>query len=68
VFLNGVQVTRFENADDIRGLPTAPAAPSYLGLQAHPGSVASRNIHIHTLKPAEVPKPPTAVAATVSHL
>ena len=66
VFLNGVQVTRFENSDATRGLPTTDAAPSYFGVQAHTGRVAFRNIRIHTLKPGEVPMTPAAEAATVS--
>lgn len=50
VHLNGQQVTRFENTDARRGRPTSGAAPSYIGLQIHPGSrVAFRNITIEPL-------------------
>lgn len=50
VFLNGVQVTSFTNTDPSRGLPSTPAAPSFIGLQAHPGSrMAYRNIRYKAL-------------------
>lgn len=44
--LNGVQTTRIVNADPARGLPSAPAAPSFVGIQAHTGRVAFRHIRI----------------------
>ncbi|HYC05248.1 MAG TPA: DUF1080 domain-containing protein [Azospirillaceae bacterium] len=37
VALNGRTVTRFENRDPARGLPTTPGHPSYLGLQCYAG-------------------------------
>ena len=46
VFLNGQQITQFQNQDPNRGLPTAPGAPSFIGLQTHTGRVAFRNIQI----------------------
>jgi hypothetical protein len=50
VFLNGVQVTAFTNTDPNRGLPSTPAAPSFIGLQTYPGSrVAYRNIRYKSL-------------------
>ncbi len=45
VSLNGVQVTRFENPHQGRGLP----APAYVGVQTHTGRVAFRNIRIRPL-------------------
>jgi hypothetical protein len=44
VELNGVQVTRFDNPDPNRGVPSAPGAPSYVGVQANVGNVAFRHI------------------------
>jgi choline dehydrogenase-like flavoprotein len=49
VRLNGVQVTQFDNAHAGRGLPSRPDAPSFLGLQAHKGGVAFRNIQLEAL-------------------
>jgi hypothetical protein len=50
VFLNGTQVTQFSNPHANRGLPSAPGAPSFIGLQSYPGSrVAFRNIRIKAL-------------------
>jgi choline dehydrogenase-like flavoprotein len=46
VQLNGVQVTQFNNPHAGRGLPSRPDAPSFIGLQAHTGAVAFRNIQI----------------------
>jgi hypothetical protein len=47
VFLNGDLVSQFQNPDANRGLPSAPNAPSFIGLQAYPGSrVAFRHIRI----------------------
>jgi choline dehydrogenase-like flavoprotein len=44
VFLNGDQVCVFDNPYAGRGLPSTPAEPTYIGLQAHTGRVAFRNI------------------------
>ncbi len=45
VVLNGQQVTEFTGTDPDRGRPSTPAAPTYVGLQIHPGSrMAFRNI------------------------
>lgn len=44
VELNGVQVSLFNNPHAGRGLPSRPDAPSFVGLQAHTGAVAFRNI------------------------
>jgi choline dehydrogenase-like flavoprotein len=49
VQLNGVQVTQFNNPHAGRGLPSRPDAPSFLGLQAHTGAVAFRNIQIQAV-------------------
>jgi len=65
VFLNGVQVTHFDNTDPGRGAATTSSAPSYFGLQAHTGRVAFRNIRIHALVPGETPPAPAAAVATL---
>ncbi len=49
VVLNGRQVTQFRNTDPNRGLPSTAGAPSFVGLQAHTGRVAFRNIRISAL-------------------
>lgn len=49
VFLNGSKVTEYDNPDSARGLPSAPGAPSFLGLQTHTGRVAFRKIQIKAL-------------------
>jgi choline dehydrogenase-like flavoprotein len=50
VFLNGAQVTVFNNPHAGRGLPSAPGAPSFIGLQSHFGSrVAFRRIRMKPL-------------------
>jgi len=49
VKLNGELVTRFENKDQARGIPSSSGAPSYIGLQAHSGTVAFRNIRFKEL-------------------
>ena len=50
VKLNGDQVAKFTNTDPNRGLPSAPNAPSYIGLQGHFGSrIAFRNIRFKQL-------------------
>jgi hypothetical protein len=49
VTLNGTRVTRFENPDPARGLPSAPGAPSFVGLQTHTGHVAFRNIRLRAI-------------------
>lgn len=51
VFLNGAQVAQFQNPHANRGLPSAPNAPSFIGLQTHGGAsrVAFRNIRIKAL-------------------
>lgn len=50
VFLNGQQVAFFQNPDPGRGLPSTPAAPSYIGLQAYVGKrVAFRHIRLKPL-------------------
>ncbi|MCA4133090.1 family 16 glycoside hydrolase [Arthrobacter sp. M4] len=46
VTLNGHQSTTVTNTILGRGLPSGPGAPSYVGLQAHSGRVAFRNIRI----------------------
>jgi choline dehydrogenase-like flavoprotein len=49
VQLNGVQVTQFNNPHAGRGLPSMPDAPSFIGLQAHTGAVAFRNVLLQAL-------------------
>lgn len=50
VSLNGQPVTRFENPYPVRGKPSAPETPTFIGLQTHaPGTVAFRNIRIRPL-------------------
>jgi len=50
VSLNGRPTTSFVNTDPERGRPSAPDAPSFIGLQVYPGSrVAFRNIRIKAL-------------------
>jgi choline dehydrogenase-like flavoprotein len=50
VKLNGDQVAKFTNTDPNRGKPSAPGAPSFIGLQTHFGSrVAFRNIRFKQL-------------------
>jgi hypothetical protein len=49
VLLNGVQVTMFQNTQINRGVPGAPNAPSFIGLQSHTGVVAFRNIRVKGL-------------------
>jgi len=50
VWLNGAQVTQFHNDDPGRGLPSAPDAPSFIGLQLIPGQhLAFRHIRIKSL-------------------
>ena len=49
VTLNGEQVTRFDNPHPGRGEPSKPNAPSFIGLQAHTGTVAFRNIQLQAL-------------------
>ncbi|MEP7200863.1 MAG: family 16 glycoside hydrolase, partial [Chloroflexota bacterium] len=49
VLLNGAQVTTFQNTQANRGLPSAPNAPSFIGLQSHTGRVAFRNIRVKAL-------------------
>jgi choline dehydrogenase-like flavoprotein len=49
VFLNGDQITQYQNPDPSRGLPSAATAPSYIGLQTHTGRVAFRKIQIKAM-------------------
>ncbi|MGE5636788.1 MAG: family 16 glycoside hydrolase [Nocardioidaceae bacterium] len=49
VLLNGTQVTQFNNPHAGHGLPSRPDAPSFIGLQAHTGNVAFRNIRLRAL-------------------
>ncbi len=52
IFLNGDQVCVFDNPYSGRGLPSAPNAPSYIGLQCYPNlnwRVAFRRIRIKGL-------------------
>jgi hypothetical protein len=50
VFLNGQRITEYVNPDSNRGRPSAPGAPSFIGLQAYPaGRVAFRRIQIKAL-------------------
>ena len=50
VTLNGRPVTAFVNSDSQRGRPSAPKAPTFIGLQISPGSrVAFRNLRLKAL-------------------
>lgn len=50
VALNGLVVTTFVNTDPRRGLPSAPGAPAFIGVQVAPGSrVAFRDIRMKPL-------------------
>jgi hypothetical protein len=49
VHLNGVQVTQFNNPHAGRGLPSMADAPSFIGLQAHTGTVAFQNVQLEAL-------------------
>jgi hypothetical protein len=49
ITLNGTQTTRVVNTNPQRGRPGAPAAPSFIGVQAHTGHVAFRHIRITAL-------------------
>jgi hypothetical protein len=52
VRLNGSQITRFSNTDGARGIPSAPGAPSFIGLQSYPDGnsrVAFRNLRFRAL-------------------
>jgi choline dehydrogenase-like flavoprotein len=49
VFLNGAQVTSFQNTQTNRGLVSTSAAPSFIGLQSHTGAAAFRNIRVKGL-------------------
>lgn len=50
VKLNGAQVTDFMNTDPTRGQPSAPGAPSFIGLQIHFESrVAFRNLEFRAI-------------------
>jgi hypothetical protein len=49
VFLNGNQVTVFNNPHVGRGLPSSPGAPSFVGLQTHTGRVSFRDIRVKPL-------------------
>ncbi|TMC48911.1 MAG: DUF1080 domain-containing protein [Chloroflexi bacterium] len=47
VRLNGLQTTRFVGRNPARGRPSAPGAPTFVGLQAHPGHrVAFRHVRV----------------------
>jgi choline dehydrogenase-like flavoprotein len=49
VQLNGIQVTAFTNPHADRGRPSRPDAPSFIGVQAHTGVVAFRNIEFEAV-------------------
>jgi choline dehydrogenase-like flavoprotein len=49
VQLNGIQVTEFTNPHADRGVPSRPDAPRFIGMQAHTGVVAFRNIEIEAV-------------------
>jgi hypothetical protein len=63
VALNGARTTEFVNLDEARGQSFAEnPASGYVGIQAHTGRVAFRNIRVKPL-PAAVHTPPTAISA-----
>jgi hypothetical protein len=49
VILNGVTTTTVTSIDPARGQPSAPNAPSFIGLQSHTGRVAFRQVRINQL-------------------
>lgn len=49
VRLNGRQVSRYDNRRDGRGAPSKPNAPTFVGLQAHTGTVAFCDIQLEAL-------------------
>lgn len=49
VSLNGTPITHFVNPDPARGRPSAPGAPSFIGLQTHTGRVGFRHIQIKAI-------------------
>lgn len=49
VTLNGIMTTKVTNTNTGRGTPGTPAAPSFIGLQAHTGRVAFRHMRIQAL-------------------
>src|SRR5215212_954240 len=58
VVVNGVRTTEFVNLDEARGQSSAGnAASGYLGVQAHSGRVAFRNIRVKPLPAALEPAP-----------
>jgi hypothetical protein len=63
VRLNGTETTRFDNIDTYRGKPVGVDAHSgFIGLQAHTGRVAFRNIRVSTTVPRPFAEPGAATA------
>ena len=64
VRLNGTETTRFDNVDAFRGKPASVDPQSgFIGLQAHTGRVAFRNIRVSTTVPRPFLAADTLVAA-----
>jgi len=67
VVVNGVRTTEFVNLDEGRGQSSAGnAASGYLGLQAHSGRVAFRNIRVKPLPAAVVVATPTDAMSVIA--
>ncbi|HEX7979736.1 MAG TPA: family 16 glycoside hydrolase [Gemmatimonadaceae bacterium] len=67
VTINGRRTTEFTNLDEARGQSSAAnAASGYLGVQAHSGRVAFRNIRVKALLATAVVATPTAAVAAIA--
>jgi hypothetical protein len=63
VRLNGTETTRFDNVDTFRGKPASVDLQSgFIGLQAHTGRVAFRNVRVSTTVPRPFLEPDKLVA------
>ena len=67
VTLNGVRTTEFVNLDEARGQSSAEnPASGYVGLQAHSGRVAFRNIRVKPLPATAIINTPVAAVAAIA--
>jgi hypothetical protein len=65
VRINGKQITEFNNVDAYRGKPVSVDPDSgFIGLQAHTGRVAFRNVRVSTSVPRPFVETPKAFAET----
>jgi choline dehydrogenase-like flavoprotein len=49
VNLNGATITKFTNTQQGRGVPSTSAAPTFIGLQSHTGTVSFRDIRFKAI-------------------